>query len=195
MNRLKSKKRYRWYHGALFLIGITLVERGLETFAKKAGPTPIHQDDREYYRSLKLPVFAPPGKAFPIAWAVNDIALVWAGLRVLNKPRGTAGRSEFIRLQAASWGIYALFTALHFGLRSPLNAFTLTTAHTGLNLASVAIAIRKLQDKRATLLMAPVIGWLVIALPTAATTALWNRDQLYQTGPFLQPREKWLKAG
>jgi tryptophan-rich sensory protein len=194
LDALTKKKRYRWYHGAAFLMGITLVERGLEALAKKANPAPIGEDDRGYYTSLTLARFAPPGLAFPIAWAINDIAAVWGTLLVLNKPTGTPGRQEFLYLQAASWGVYSLFTALHFGLRSPLNALVLTTLHAGLNTASVTIH-HELNDQRVALSLVPVLAWLTIALPTAATTALWNRDRLYKLGPFVESPAKWLKAG
>lgn len=192
----KAAPKYRWYHGAMFLAGITLLERGLEVLAKKANPQLEKQaNDRDYYQNQKKPVFAPPAKAFPIAWALCDLALIRGNLRVLNKATGTPGRKQYLNLQAASWGVYALFTALHFGLRSPLNALSLTSLHAALNVASEAIALKKLKDRELALTHAPVLAWLALALPTAATTALWNKDPFYEKGPFLQPDKKWLKAG
>jgi tryptophan-rich sensory protein len=189
-----SRNRYRWYHGALFLAGITIIERGLEALVKKAplGPS-TRQDDRAFYKNQHQAVFAPPGVAFPIAWTVNDIATIWGNLRVLNKPNGTPGRRDYLVLQAASWGVYSLFTALHFGLRSPINALALTTAHAGLNIASEVVAVNKLQDKTVALSLAPVLCWLTVALPTAVTSALWNPDRLYQTKPLVSPDSRWLK--
>ena len=194
--RKKQKHAYQWYHGALFLAGISLLERGLEALTKKLNPQiSLQDDDQAFYQTLKQPFFAPPAKAFPIAWAACDIALIWANLRVLNMPAVTPGRREYLGLQAASWGIYSIFTAMHFGLRSPLNALTLTTIHTGLNTASGAIALTQLKDSKVALLHAPVLGWLSLALPTAVTTAIWNKDPFYNKGPFVQPRKEWLKAG
>ncbi|WP_224996017.1 tryptophan-rich sensory protein [Cesiribacter sp. SM1] len=188
------EKKYRWYHGALFLAGITLVERGLEALVKKAPAGPdTRQDDRAFYKNQHQAVFAPPGVAFPIAWTVNDIATIWGNLRVLNKPKGTAGRQEYLALQAASWGVYSLFTALHFGLRSPINALALTTAHAGLNIASELVAVNKLQDRKVAASLVPVLSWLAVALPTAVTSALWNPDRFYQTKSIVKPHKRWLK--
>lgn len=193
MGRRKNKQ-YRWYHGALFFVGITLVERGLEALVKKVPATPnARKDDRDYYKDQHQAVFAPPGIAFPIAWGINDIATIWGNLRVLNKPAGTPGRQEYLGLQAASWGVYSLFTALHFGLRSPINALVLTTAHAGLNIASEVVAINKLKDQKVAVSLAPVLCWLAVALPTAITSALWNRDRFYKTGPMVTPSSRWLK--
>lgn len=192
----KQKPAYKWYHGALFLLGITLLERSAEALAKKANPKVSRQaNDKEYYKNLRQPAFAPAAKAFPIAWAICDIALIWGNIRVLNKPVATPGRKEYLALQAASWGVYSLFTALHFGLRSPLNALGLTTVHAALNAASEVVAVRQLKDQQLALAHVPVLSWLSLALPTAATTALWNKDSFYDKGPFLLPDQKWLKAG
>ena len=64
----KNTGSFKWYHGALFFAGITLVERGLEKLSKKINPRPVKKDDKVYYKELHQPVFAPPAKAFPIAW-------------------------------------------------------------------------------------------------------------------------------
>lgn len=192
----KATTKYKWYHGALFFVGITVVERGLEKLSKKAMThSGYSKDDKAYYNSLKQAVFAPPAQAFPIAWLLNDVATIWGNLRVLNKAAGTAGRSQYLALQEASWGIYALFTAMHFGLRSPLNALVLTCTHAGLNIASEAVALQQLKDKKVALSLVPVLAWLAVALPTAITTALWNRDNFYKAGPFIRPKENWLKHG
>ena len=188
------KNKWCWYHGALFLAGITIVERGLEALVKKskAGPS-IRKDDGDYYKSLNQPLFAPPAVAFPIAWILNDISTIWGNLRVLNKPEHTPGRREYLLLQGTSWGVYSLFTAMHFGLRSPINALVLTTIHAGLNVASEVVALRELKDKKVALSLVPVLCWLAVALPTAVSTALWNRDSLYKKGPFTAPSPKWSK--
>lgn len=185
---------FKWYHGALFLAGISLVEKGLEWLTKKANAVPSSkQEDKDYYKNLRLPFFAPPAKAYPIAWTICDLALIWGNLRVLNKPAATPGRQQYLMLQVGSWGVYSLFTALHFGLRSPVNAFSLTSLFTGLHLASTSIANKQLQDRKVAWAHMPVLGWLSLALPTAATTALWNKDSFYNTKAATVPDNSWLK--
>ena len=64
---------------------------------------------------------------------------LWSNLRVANAPVGTPGRRASRRLEAASWGLFAAFSPLYFGLRSPV----LGAADTVLGLAtyvSVSVA-------------------------------------------------------
>jgi tryptophan-rich sensory protein len=193
-----SRKKYRWYHGAAILVGLNLAERGLEYLTKKVNKqqstTSIPEStDKEWYRRERRPVFAPPGKAFPIAWAINNLATIYGNLRVLNMPKATPGRSAFLNLQTASWATYVLFGAAHFGLRSHLNALGLTIANVALNVLSERVAITKLKDEKVAWSLAPTLAWLAVALPTAVTMAAWNKDEFYHTPVLAKPEPEWIK--
>lgn len=186
--------KYKWYHGLLLFAGLNLANKGLEYLTKKAKHTPEEaESDRQWYRSQKRPLFAPPGKAFPIAWTINNIASIYGNLRVLNMPENTPGRQTFLNLQSASWLIYMLFNAAHFGLKSPLNAAGLTIANTGLTIYSEKVALSKLKDSKVAIALAPTLAWLSLAVPTAIAMASWNKDELYHSHPLLTPETKWLK--
>ncbi|HVW86318.1 MAG TPA: tryptophan-rich sensory protein, partial [Bryobacteraceae bacterium] len=147
-------KRYRWWHGAAFYAGIQVASFALKT-AARALANPAEPDssaaDRQFYRSERLPVFAPPGAAFPIAWSINSISSIAGGLHVLNLPAGTEGREEFLKFQGAAWALFSTFNAAYFGLRSPLNAAAVTLLYSAVTAASLDIAWRRMRDPAAAL--------------------------------------------
>ena len=106
---------------------------------------------------------------------------------MLNKPRGTPGRDEYLALQAATWLNFVLFNAAYFSLRSPINAFILTFSMFWLTVASILVSILRLKDTKVALSLATLMLWLTIALTAASFQALWNRDDLYHAGPFMKP--------
>ena len=88
---------------------------------------------------------------------------------------------------------FVLFNAAYFSLRSPLNALVLTLSFFALTLASVMVALLQLKDSRVALSLATTILWLLIATTAATFQALWNRDEFYGVGPFMQPKRALLK--
>jgi tryptophan-rich sensory protein len=111
----------------------------------------------------------------------------------LNTPRGTPGRDAYVALQAATWLNFVLFNAAYFSLRSPLNALVLTVSFFALMLASMLVALLRLKDSRVALSLATTILWLLIATTAATFQALWNRDEFYGVGPFMEPKQALLK--
>lgn len=190
-------ERWRWYHGAIFYGLIQGLSYGLDALVSRANgreapaPWADHAPDRKYFRSLKQAVFAPPAWAFAPAWTINNFSVIWGTLRVLNMPRETEGRNAYLALQAASWVDFVLFSAAYFGMRSPINALALTATYLVLTVASGAVALLKLKDSKVALSLATLFVWLLIATPTAAGQALWNRDALYDAGPFAKPPRGW----
>ena len=149
--------------------------------------------DRQFYSSERLPVFAPPSAAYPIAWTINSVCAIAGGLYVLNLRPETEGRSEFLRLQGAAWALFTTFDAAYFGLRSPINAAGITILYSAATVASFDVAARRLRDPLAAVSLAPTLAWLVLANPVGITQALWNRDAFWKAGPFLKPSRRWLK--
>jgi tryptophan-rich sensory protein len=190
-------ERWRWYHGALFYGLIQGLGYGIDQLVSRAsGRVPLDawaedDPDKKYFRSLRQAVFAPPAWAFAPAWTINNISVIWGTLRVLNMPREAEGRNAYLALQAATWVDFVLFRAAYFGLRSPINALALTSLYLVLTVASGAVALFKLKDSKVALSLATLFVWLLIATPTAAGQALWNRDALYDVGPFAKPPRGW----
>jgi hypothetical protein len=90
-------------------------------------------------------------------------------------------------LQAASWLNFVVFNAAYFSLRSPINAFALTLTMFILTILSGLVALFQLKDTKVALSLATLSIWLVIALTAATFQVAWNKDDLYQVGPFSEP--------
>lgn len=186
-----ARARVRWWMGVAFYAGVMGLSEGLRRWAGQArGVT--RGGDQRFYRRTKLPVWAPPAAAFPIAWSINSACLIAGGVHVLNLPRRTPGRREFLRRQGAGWALYCTFNAAYFGLRSPLNAAAVTTAYSAATLGSLAAA-RRMNDAWAIGSLATTLAWLAVANPVGWAQAAWNRDAFWGVGPLSVPHRDWVK--
>lgn len=189
-----SKKRYRWWHGVLFYVEVQAVRLAFRAAAKSLTDQKMNErTDREYYQAERLPVFAPPGIAFPIAWGINSISSIAGGLYVLNLPAETKGRKQFLRQQAVAWMLFALFDAAFFALRSPINAALVTFTYSAVTFESLYISVQTMHEPRATASLAITAAWLMLANPVGAAQAAWNYDPFWNVGPLAEPPKKWLK--
>jgi tryptophan-rich sensory protein len=199
----QTAKRWRWYHGVLLFGVVNLAGGILSSVVKKSGGndsiSPIEaltssDDNKNYYLSLRQPVFSPPSAVFPIVWAINNALVIRGILCVLNKPRDTPGRARYLTLQAASFADFVVFNAAFFGLRSPVNAALLTAVYLGLTLESGRVALAELKDEKVALSLATLLPWLLLAAPTSAAIALWNQDDFYNLEPAIEPSSEWEKS-
>ena len=186
------EQRWRWYHGVLFYLFAQITTFGLAAITGVATGQKVKSlrdtfGDVAYFRALRQSIITPPSWVFGPAWTINNISVIWGTLRVLNKPRGTPGKSSYLALQAGSWLNFVVFNAAYFSLRSPINAFVLTLTMFILTVLSGFVAIFQLKDTKVALSLATLSIWLVIALTAATFQAAWNRDDLYQVGPFSEP--------
>ncbi len=194
-----SAPRWRWYHAIAFYVliqALTFGLSGLTSAIKGNRGKSLREDifgDTSYFHELKQSIFAPPAWVFGPAWTINNISVIIGTWRVLNKARGTAGRSTFLALQGASWINYVLFNAAYFSLRSPINAFVLTLSMFILTILSGFVAIFRLKDTWVALSLATLFIWLNIALTAATFQALWNYDDFYRVGPFMKVDKRLLK--
>ncbi len=177
-------KRFHWWHGVLFFAGVQAASWGLRKLVK---------GEPDIYKRERLPVFAPPPAALPIAWTINSVAAIAGGLHVLNLGPETPGRTGYIRLQGSAWILFSSFNAAYFGLGSPLNAAGITLVYAALTGASIDVASRAMRDRVAALSLAPTAAWLALAVPLGIAQALWNRDHFWNAGPFVEPDPAWLK--
>ena len=184
------KNTFKWWHGLLFYAGVQALQWGIRSVAHRSNSLRRNEDDRSFYRTQLLPVFAPPGLAFPIAWSINSACAVAGGLHVLNRSRTSAARARFLQLQAVAWLLFAAFNTAYFELRSPLNGAAVTLAYSTATAASIRAAIQ-MRDWRAAISLLPTAAWLCLANPVALTVAAWNRDNFWKLGPIASP-PKWL---
>ena len=168
---VRSEKRYRWWHAAAL---------GLAANALSAAPAGYNGDE-PFYNRLKKPPGSPPDWAFPPAWAFNNLTTLWSNLRVANLPQGTPGRRAALALEGASWGSFASFTALYFGLRSPVLGAVDTAVGFATTAASVAVTAKL--DRKAAWALAPRLAWLGLATYVSVSVALRNPDSLLGWDP------------
>lgn len=189
-----AEHKYRWWHGLLFYAGVQATSLLLNKIARSSrnGDTST-KDQEQLYREERLPVFAPPTVAFPIAWTINSVSAIAGGLYVLNLPRNTDGRARFLQLQAGAWALYSMFQAAYFGLRSPINAELVTVMYSAVTCASAQVAVSKMKSPKVALSLAPTLAWLALANPVGITVAAWNHDPFWKLGPFIEPKPRWVK--
>jgi len=191
--------RWRWYHAVAFYGVIQVLTFGLSGLVSLArgnrgqGLREATFGDVSYFERLKQVKITPPSWAFGPAWLVNNISVLWGTWQVLNKPQQTPGRTAYLTLQGASWVDFVLFNAAYFSLRSPLNALVLTFVMFLLTIVSGLVALFQLKDSRVALSLATLFLWLIVALTAATFQALWNKDDLYQVGPFVEPVARLVK--
>jgi tryptophan-rich sensory protein len=191
--------RWRWYHAVAFYGVVQILTFGLSglvSLARGNRGQSLREaafGDVSYFERLKQVKITPPSWAFGPAWLVNNISVLWGTWQVLNKPQQTPGRTAYLTLQGVSWVDFVLFNAAYFSLRSPLNALVLTFIMFLLTIVSVLVALFQLKDTKVALSLATLFLWLIVALTAATFQALWNHDDFYQVGPFVEPRARLVK--
>lgn len=166
MSTRRIGRRYGWRHAAV--VGV---------LANVASALPAgYNGDESYYASLRTPPGSPPGWAFAPAWAINNVLTLWSNLRVANAPVATPGRRTALVAEGASWLLFAAFSGLYFGLRSPILGAVDTVAGLGTTVVGAAATARV--DRRAALALVPRLLWLGYASYISVGTALRSPDRL-----------------
>lgn len=191
--------RWRWYHGLAFYFIIQVLTFATSALVSVASGNKSKNTretifgDTSYFKNLKQVKITPPSWFFAPAWTVNNICTIYGALRVLNMPKETPGRNAFLTLQAATWLEFVAFNAAYFSLRSPINAFVLTVLFLLFTIASGFVAIFRMKDTRVALSLGTLFIWLIVATTAATTQMLWNKDELYDVGPFTKPDPRLVK--
>ena len=194
-----SQPRWRWYHAVAFYGAIQVLTfgfSGLVSLARGNSGQSLREatfGDVSYFERLKQVKITPPSWVFGPAWLVNNVSVLWGTWQVLNKPKQTPGRAAYLALQGVSWVDFVLFNAAYFSLRSPLNALALTLVMFLLTIASGVVALFQLKESKVAISLATLFLWLLVALTAATFQALWNKDDFYQVGPFVEPKVSLVK--
>ncbi len=168
--------RYRWWHAALVGVAANAASVASAGF----------NGDEPFYDDLDTPPGSPPGWAFAPVWAFNNVTTLWSNLRVANLPVETPGRRKALALEGTSWGLFASFSALYFGLRSPVLGAANTVAGLVATTASVAVTARI--DRKAAWALVPRLLWTGYATYVSVGTALRNPDPLIGWNPVWATR-------
>lgn len=165
--------RYGWHHAAAVGIAANLAS------ALPAG----YNGDEDYYAGLRTPPLSPPGWLFAPAWAINNALTLWSNLRVANLPADAPGRREALVSEGVSWVLFASFSGLYFGLRSPVLGALDTVA--GLASTTHGVIATARVDRRAAWALVPRLAWLAYASYVSVGTALRSPDPV-----FGRPRDR-----
>ncbi|MBC8155701.1 MAG: tryptophan-rich sensory protein [Bacteroidetes bacterium] len=163
---------FRWYHAVIIFVVANLLS------AAPAG----YNGDEAFYNNFVQPALAPPDWSFAPAWLFNNVTSLYALWRVANLPGATPGRRVFIRLEIVNWILFAAFTSLYFGLKSPVLGAIDTVL--GLLLTGWSLIVSYRIDKKAALNILPRFLWLILAAYVSVYVALVNKDVLLNIGPF-----------
>lgn len=168
---MSAPKTYTWRHAAVLGIAANIAS------ALPAG----YNGDERYYDQLKTPPGSPPGWLFAPAWAINNLLTLWSNLRVANAPPNTPGRRSTLISEGVSWTLFASFSTLYFGLRSPILGAVDTAA--GLAATIHGITATSRVDRKAALALMPRLLWLAYATYVSVGTAVRSKDSLFHRHP------------
>lgn len=180
MTKTANNRRWRWWHAAMV---------GVAANAASALPAGYNGDSGYYETQLRRPPGAPPGWVFAPVWALNNVLTLWSNLRVANleptSPAGQADRRAALKAEGAAWVLFAGFSALFFGAKSPILGAVDTVVGLGFTVRSVA-KTRRL-DRGATLALIPRLLWLAFASYVSVGTALRSHDRVLGYHPLTDP--------
>lgn len=169
-----STHLFRWWHAAIIFV----VANALS--AAPAG----YNGDEAFYNNFIQPALAPPDWAFAPAWLFNNITSLYALWRIANLSPNQEGRRTFLWLEGVNWVLFALFTALYFGLKSPILGAVDTVL--GLILTGASLFVSYRIDRVSALNILPRFLWLLLASYVSVYVALYNKDLLFDLGPFIR---------
>ena len=181
LRKRNEKKSYHWWQAALIGIASNLIS------AAPAG----YNGDEAFYNKFSKPKISPPDWLFAPVWLFNNITSLYAGLRIANLPTGTRGRRTSLWLEGTGWVLFASFSPLYFGLKSPVLGAINTLAGLGVGAASMGVASQL--DRKATLALSPRIAWLLLATYVAVSIAAVNKDEFLGYDPLSKARNEGQK--
>ena len=168
----KKKVSYSWWQAALV---------GVAANAISAAPAGYNGDEA-FYNDFAKPDIAPPDWSFAPVWLFNNVTSLYAGWRIANLPQQTPGRKTSLWLEGLGWGLFASFSPLYFGLKSPVLGAVNTLAGLGVGAASLGLATRV--DRKAALALSPRIAWLLLATYVSISMAAINKDEFLNYDPL-----------
>lgn len=169
----KSVGSFRWWQAVLIFV-----------IANVASVLPAGYNGEEaFYNNFTQPSIAPPDWLFAPAWLFINVTSLVALYRIANLPKETPGRRTFIVLEGVGWVLFAIFSVLYFGMKSPILGAIDTVL--GLVVALMSQWVSYLIDKRAALNILPRVLWLILAAYVSVYVALANRDLFLGVGPFM----------
>jgi translocator protein len=157
-------KVFRWYHCILIYIianAISLLPAG-------------YNGDEVFYNSFIQPAVAPADWIFAPMWFILNVTSLIGLYFIMNGNYDEAFKKSIYSLEIIGWILYALFSLLYFGLKSPI----LGALDTALGLIAVVLVCLKTfkSAKVPFYLFLLRLLWLVLATYVSVWVALKNTD-------------------
>lgn len=162
-----STQRFKWWHGVAIFVAANAISFLPAGF----------NGDQAFYNNFRLPPAAPPDWLFPPVWFALNVTSLIALSRIANRGVALRERKVFLISEAAGWVLFAAFTAVYFGLKSPVLGAADTVL--GLIAAGISTAFASKLDRTAALLILPRLLWLCHATYVSVYVSVVNSD------PFL----------
>ena len=124
----------------------------------------------DWYKSLRKPVWTPPGFVFPLVWSILYVLMAWSASRVAVLP----GAGQALALWAAQIAFNTLWTPVFFGLRR-MGAAMVVMGGLWLSVCLTTIAFFQI-DTLSGLMFAPYLLWVTIAGALNLTVWRMNPD-------------------
>ncbi|MBE9217208.1 tryptophan-rich sensory protein, partial [Plectonema cf. radiosum LEGE 06105] len=141
-SKFKSSRPFKWWHAVLILLFANLIS------AIPAG----YNGEEAFYNNFTLPAIAPPDWLFAPVWLFNNITSL-IGLYITANLRVSQSKKVFYWAEGISWVLFAVFTILYFGLKSPILG-ALDTA-LGLVATTISFIVAYKINKKASLFILP----------------------------------------
>lgn len=176
---MKTNK-FTWWHAAIIFVVANVIS------ALPAG----YNGEEAFYNNFVLPKIAPPDWMFAPAWIINNITSLYALRLIANLPTETPNRKLFLILEGVGWTLFAIFSLLYFGLKSPILGAIDTVL--GFIVCLFSLIVSYQISKKAALNILPRFLWLVLATYVAVHVAVMNRDPFFGVGPFALATKMWI---
>ncbi len=168
-----DSKKFRWWHAAIILVVANLIS------AIPAG----YNGEEAFYNNFSLPEIAPPDWLFAPVWLFNNITSL-IGLYIIANLNTSRSKKAFYWMEGISWVLFAVFTMLYFGLKSPILGAVDTFF--GLVATTISLILCYRINRKASLFILPRFLWLLLATYVSIYVALVNEDVFLGIGPFIR---------
>jgi translocator protein len=166
-NVMSKSADFKWYHCVIIYIVANVI-----------GFLPAgYNGDEAFYNSFSQPSVAPPDWIFAPMWFFLNVTSLIGLYKVMNGKYDQSVKKSIFRLEIIGWVLYAIFTILYFGMKSPI----LGAVDTVLGLVLVIIVCFKTfkAAKIPFYYFFPRLLWLILASYVSVWVAIKNKDVFF----------------
>lgn len=163
----KPVKKFKWSHAVIIFVVANAIS------ALPAG----YNGEEAFYNSFELPSIAPPDWLFAPVWLFNNITSLIALYIIANMPRNTPYRKLFLWSEGINWFLFAIFTTVYFGMKSPILGAIDTVLGLTFTIMSLVIAFRL--NRKSFMYLFPRFLWLLLATYVSVYVAVVNKDLFF----------------